>query len=931
MLVLNGAYFAHAHTVCAYLAFLAALAVGVYLHYEQIVENSVCGYPDEWFPLVLATIGDWYPERLVFQILIALTATPRFTFLGLLFWRLFRAERSAAAWTFLVAGVVRLFTAGGWVYITLSDDHDAHDVFMIAYIVLTIPYDVAVVRASVDPLTKKLRVASALAFFGTLVPLVYWFIQHKVHERKGAYSVYAYFEWALILLDVLFDVWAYRDLLDVQVTVGTAGVGVATTEKGQRTVKKKVLRTKVASTAIAAAPASPCSLLFASAVHSFFFFTLVTGLFVCVWHFPLWYMGISGYEALIVALTVPAVLGLPSVRALAASHLEAIRSASIIFGVGAYRIETPEYRLLLVAAGAGLSGLAMALEVSELDTASVLVYGAGSVLGLLVLAVVKYAWYTLNPIWPIMHDGNGGWNVTGVAVGLIAARYSAVSAKPATADAVVPTGSLATATTAAFSVGALFYSLSAMLTDGLTIVYFGWEGYPAGPLPTTHLVVVFGAVAVGILLSLTSIPTHPLFSVAGAAGGAALYALTDYASLAGGVVYAVYLAGVTPAVLRKAHATNRPGLVFGLGGLVQVAILLAHVFIVAYAFVPGGVFFREHYDYVLGVLTVLVALGAVSAPPLSAGIPRLLVPALVSVLAISGGLTYWHTAVPEIVPFNQESRSFTAGIWTIHFGLDNDMWALDYRMAELLKDAQVDIVGLLETDTQRLIGGNRDLTQSIAAEVGYYADYGPGPQKHTWGACLLSKFPILNSTHHLLPLPVGELAPAIHATLDVYGELVDVFVFHSGQEEDEEDRRLQLLEMQRLMALLLRPKILLLYLVTEPLVGNYNTYVGKGLTMYDIDSTDDDRWCEYILFRDLEKVGWARILRSSITDTELQIAKFRLVEEPARFGERLYENRFVDEETVDEGLRFPECFRGDGIRDHRYHVFDEPRYFEPVE
>jgi len=72
------------------------------------------------------------------------------------------------------------------------------------------------------------------------------------------------------------------------------------------------------------------------------------------------------------------------------------------------------------------------------------------------------------------------------------------------------------------------------------------------------------------------------------------------------------------------------------------------------------------------------------------------------------------------------------------------------------------------------------MTQFLAEDLGMYVDYGPGPNKHTWGAALLSKFPIINSTHHLLPSPVGELAPAIHATLDIYGQYVDVIVSHNG-------------------------------------------------------------------------------------------------------------------------------------------------------
>ena len=89
--------------------------------------------------------------------------------------------------------------------------------------------------------------------------------------------------------------------------------------------------------------------------------------------------------------------------------------------------------------------------------------------------------------------------------------------------------------------------------------------------------------------------------------------------------------------------------------------------------------------------------------------------------------------------------------------------------------------------------------------------------------------------------------------------------------------------------------ILLSYLVTKPLEGNYNTYVSERSGMKDIDPTDWDRWCEYILYKKLKRTGYARISRSSITDTE---------------------------------LRFPALFRGQGVRGHRYHVFDEPRYFQ---
>jgi hypothetical protein len=253
-------------------------------------------------------------------------------------------------------------------------------------------------------------------------------------------------------------------------------------------------------------------------------------------------------------------------------------------------------------------------------------------------------------------------------------------------------------------------------------------------------------------------------------------------------------------------------------------------------------------------------------------------------------------------------------------------------MRDLIKELELDVVGLLESDLQRIIMGNRDTTQFLAEDLGMYVDYGPGPNKHTWGAALLSKFPIVESKHHLLPSPVGELAPAIHATLDVYGELVDVFVFHSGQEEDPEDRRLQSEYLAKLMGSTPRPAFLLSYLVTKPLEGNYNTYVSQTSGMHDVDPTDWDRWCEYILFKKLKRVGYARVSRSTITDTELQVAKF-VIPNSAAETQQLdsmsaeERNRRVQESEVPEGWRFPAMFRGQGVRDHRYHVFDEPRYF----
>ena len=81
MVTINGKVIPLMHSICATSAFLAAFVTGYTLHFHKIVTNAHYTYPDEWFPSVSATIGDRYPERSIFQILIALTAFPRFLLL----------------------------------------------------------------------------------------------------------------------------------------------------------------------------------------------------------------------------------------------------------------------------------------------------------------------------------------------------------------------------------------------------------------------------------------------------------------------------------------------------------------------------------------------------------------------------------------------------------------------------------------------------------------------------------------------------------------------------------------------------------------------------------------------------------------------------------------------------------------------------------
>jgi hypothetical protein len=81
----------------------------------------------------LLSIGDWFPERNLFQLLVALTSPLRFSLVFLSFY----LNHST---TLFLAGLVRTLSCGGWVYITSSDDHDVHDAMMVLYIVCNLPF-----------------------------------------------------------------------------------------------------------------------------------------------------------------------------------------------------------------------------------------------------------------------------------------------------------------------------------------------------------------------------------------------------------------------------------------------------------------------------------------------------------------------------------------------------------------------------------------------------------------------------------------------------------------------------------------------------------------------------------------------------------------------------------------------------------------------
>ncbi|TFY72042.1 hypothetical protein EVG20_g957 [Dentipellis fragilis] len=1047
-LTVSASSFARVHNVLSFSAFAAALLIGCALHYEKIVKNGVAGWPQEWFPSVSATIGDWYPERNVFQILIALNSGPRFAVLALSYLlarRNFPSSSKPAI--LLVTGIVRTLSCGGWVYITSNDDHDVHDILMILYIVCNIPW-MWVTTSLSGGKARRHRITMASTFWLSLVPMIYFFLQHKVHRIPGAYTYYSFFEWSLILLDIGFDSVAEREFRDsgLQITIGIPADKDKQTVKGtdgELEIKKVAPSTstpahagpRVKSTIVGSfrpleeppswsrlATYRPALSFLADVYFSYQSWTLLTALPTTLFYFSVWKLALAGPEFSTLATLSPIFLASSHILSFTRSHIgrQILLLTGAAVGIGIWSAESVLTRLGGVIVGVMATVAFWAGQWADGGQATAY-HSIVFLLGLVVSSLSKHMNHGNNPAWPIVDEASGGYHKTVLTIASLSllefmtrpptSPYpTSTSEEPDTSkDAAEPTSSSVKQPwlASALALGALVFSLHERLTDPSTLIVWSWTGYPlTGPDPHVHAPLTLLAQSVGVLLALYFLPTpasppktnflaHPVWYAIGSGSAYVLYAYRDWAGYAGSLVHAVFLMSIAPHVINNAGAAARArgaARVFTAAWLVWIILLFTSTFTVAYAFVPYAWSFREHTDWILSAQMALLAFGfdwrniLPSRAQRSPSATNLTLPfparkhtsiflALTSILALGTPLLRRPPPVPAPAPSHERARLFNAGIWTVHFGIDDAGRDSQRRIRGLIGDMQLDVVGLLETDLHRPVYGNRDLTRVMADELGYHVDIGPGPNKHTWGAVLLSKFPILKSTHHLLPSPHGELAPAIEAVLDIYGRNVTVIVAHNGQglytpsarmrvaidsfhtEETPLDRQLQAQELARIMsASYPDPVVFLGYVVSKPkdvrrqcsisslwLVADTHggftaaapyPYLVEDGRVHDIDDDDADRWCEYIFYRGLYRTSYARVSRSTITDTELQIGQFVVPRYGHSVEKESREDRYLRawREELPTDHWFPDAYYGDekhgGVNGHFYHVFNTPLYYK---
>eukprot|EP01132_Coremiostelium_polycephalum_P000392 gene392-494_t len=673
------------------------------------------------------------------------------------------------------------------------------------------------------------------------------------------------------------------------------------------------------------------ALLGAELVQSFINWSFLVEFISVIWFYPMGFMGFTGWEAALLAIFSPILLGIGFVNRFVTRNNLYIRLVGQLIGFFAiypYLIvkeniskdsfavfSNPHVtKTFFISVAIGIDWLAQCnrflVRPSTTGVQSspysrhergVFAYALAVVLH----AVIRLPYISINPFmtyWNWIIFGiilTVGWFV--VLIGEQTGSSSSSSSSSGVLHVSEPSSPLFTG----IGLGGLIFTNQLLFsTYGLIPRWVDFGPFPAG------LLVIFGLM-VGTAMNrkrelVTSTNYQIIAGVAATVFGlcSGSYALPiGFVGLVSGAYLGIYVSSLWLTVIGKVANTEKPGRLFLSTMITYTVLLFWAIYVVSYKFIPwwlGSNLLRERHQTLILACILSIVIGIYYKGNKGLGSPKkdrsskeptypnretfnFLFALGVLMLLFSVNRAITHPTQASVAGHHyqrnltQTSVELTAPkeiksmIWTIHFGYDNFGRNSFSNITEAIASHGANVIGLLESDLSRVMTSNRDLLEYLASELHMHSDFGPAPSENTWGCALLSVFPIESSKHIILPSPEGELACLIDAVIRVDDTPVNIIVTHFGNTEDVEDRRLQAEGAHDIVKANNMPTVFLSYITEKTGGDNYKKIRSSGLE----DTTNERRYCQYIFFKDLEMTKFQRWGCGDISDTEAQLAHFK--------------------------------------------------------
>jgi len=222
-----------------------------------------------------------------------------------------------------------------------------------------------------------------------------------------------------------------------------------------------------------------------------------------------------------------------------------------------------------------------------------------------------------------------------------------------------------------------------------------------------------------------------------------------------------------------------------LAALYLLVMIFAQVFTTVYDYIPViGPFFRDKFwlvflvaGLVAGLPVLLVQKSRYQEQAILPAVkkPFLIIPGLILGIGVLSALLL-VSARPVPAAEKSTLRILT---YNIQQGYSEDGLKNFHGQLDLIQGMDADLIGLQESDTARIAGGNADVVRFMADRLNMYSYYGPTTVTGTFGIALLSRYPLENERTFFM-YSEGEQTAAIEAEVVVGGRRFHVLVTHLG-------------------------------------------------------------------------------------------------------------------------------------------------------